>query len=174
MKKILIIFTLLFSFSFLAYGQKLIDSYFDEETGIKIEEYDNKFSIIHKYWGGIVIQDNNISILAKDMNTNDTNILISLKNDGIYVFCNKDYFDSKPNSYFLSKEKYKIGTVLDEKEGYAFLLPKEHFNKIKNNGFIMIPTLNNNEGYTIFNLISMAKFFDEKLNKYSLYNKYLK
>ena len=38
----------------------------------------------------------------------------------------------------------------------------------------MIPTLNNNEGYTIFNLISMAKFFDEKLNKYSLYNKYLK
>ena len=128
MKKILLTLTLLFSFSFLAYGQKLINSITEGE--VTIEQYDNKFNLVHKTFGSIEISNDELSIVAKGART-DSYLLFYIKENDINIICFRKYFDLKPIIYFLVNEnrndQYDSQKVIGDNEIYSFKLPKKHF-----------------------------------------------
>lgn len=176
MKKILLIFTLLFSFTFSAYGEKLINSITDGE--LLIEQYDNKLRLSHNTFGLIEVSNDEISITAKGTKT-DSYLSFYIKGNNINIVCFKKYFDLKPIKYFLVNEnrndKYDSQKVMGNNEVYSFTLPKKHFNDLKKtNTLLVIPAGKNQDGYNIHVLIQLLKDYENQIKDYSIYQKYLK
>ncbi|KLI13786.1 hypothetical protein GQX59_08745 [Brachyspira hyodysenteriae] len=176
MKKILLTFTLLFAFSFSVYGQKLIASITEGE--VTVQQYDNKFNLVHNTFGSIEISNDELSIVAKGART-DSYLLFYIKGNDINIICYKKYFDLKPIIYFLlnenRNEQYDSQKVIGDNEIYSFQLPKKHFDDLKNtNTLLVIPTSKNQDGYNIYVLIKLLKVYEKQIKDYSIYQKYLK
>ena len=93
MKKILLTLTLVFAFSFSAFGQKLIEKKSYKDLNIETEEYDNEFRLSSEDFGVITINNSQIVILSYGINKSDNSyLLISLNKDNIYAMVNQLYF----------------------------------------------------------------------------------
>ena len=182
MKKILLTLTLLFAFSFSAFGQKLIEKKSYKDLNIETEEYDNEFRLSSEDFGVITINNSQIVILSYGINKSDNSyLLISLNKDNIYAMVNQLYFREvlEYRIFNENKKEYiyqqKLNSQTISKENIVFNISKSHFNSfLDTNNSMFIVSKQNVNAYQISILINMLKVAEDKIRHYTLYQKYLK
>ncbi|MEI0603805.1 hypothetical protein R4K55_06245 [Brachyspira alvinipulli] len=178
MKKVSIVLILIFTFSLISFAEELKMKITNDNSTLNI--YDNSVNFTHKYYGTIMINNENINILSCGVQDNNNLLFLNFTDKSIYIGVNKDFFKSQPIAYYLdgTNRKYDIDNVLF-KEGdktYFFEFPLKYFYEIKKDDIsLIIASLNKVEGWSyIYDLIKYSKVFEEYLKDYSLYQKYLK
>ncbi|WP_157143978.1 hypothetical protein [Brachyspira pilosicoli] len=174
MKKILLIFILIFSFSILSYGEKLKIGITNENMILHI--YDDKTQLFHYKYGTIQIDNEQITILVNGIQDKKNQLGIILEEEEITLAVNKLLFQTEPDVYYIGDTDYNIDFLISSTDSYFFYLPYKHFKQVRDDDLsVIIASSKEVEGYTgISHLIKLLKVAEDDIKNYSSYKKYLK
>ena len=171
MKKILLIFTLLFAFSFLAYGQKLIRE--DQKDNLTVLVYEDQIIVKLDNLGMCVLKEEGLAIFCTDIKESGKQINFFVDENNVTVTSTIEI-----NKYSIDDNKYKFNNFKILSDGsYGTTFNKNHFIDLINNDKLF--TVEINDYYygffprAFFRILSVS-YYEEYVKNYPVYNKYLK
>ena len=183
MKKILIIFTLLFAFSFSAFGQKLIKEENISDDGI-VRVYDTKIEIYSKTLGLVSIENNKFVMMAVSLSNPKQYIYFSYVKDNnkeLLTFSYEKGVLIQPEAYSLinldnkKMEYYEFGNFTLDGNIYLTKFNETHFKVLLlDNKALGLDKANNFGIYNISFLTSLLNNYKSYISNFNTYKKFFK